>query len=172
MRLGTMFEYGILNEESDLRAHVSVCDATVYVFTPKAARQAIQQHPEVRTKKAFQNGVDFATANGYPMPARFIEDLKAIKIPQHIFTEANFLQGDNTSAKGNKAVFVVKEMLRLNLIPFAFNVDEITDRTMQIQGTDILVSAKYRIQIKCDWRIGETGNVYLQTHERNPLKQY
>jgi hypothetical protein len=166
-----MINYGIQNEESDLRAHVSVCNATVYLFTPENARKAIECHPEVHPKNAFQTGVSFATANGYPMPIKFINGLKSIKIPQYIFENACFLESDNTSIKGNKAVYIVKEMLKINLIPFAFNVDEITDRTMQIRGTDIIVSARYRIQIKCDWRIGETGNIYLQTQERNPLKR-
>lgn len=166
-----MYSYGIQNEESDLRVHVSVCNATVYTFLPKAGIEAIKSHPEIVQKAAFQAGVNFATAKGYPMPISFIDGIQSMKIPQHIFMDANFLLSDNTSIKGNKAVFVVKEMLKRNLIPFTFNVDEVTDRTMQIQGTDILVSAKYRIQIKCDWRIGETGNIYLQTQECNPLKR-
>ena len=166
-----MFKYGIQEEESDLRVHVSVCNATVYCFSPDAAMEAISNHPEIQGRPAYQNGVNGATAYGYPMPVKHIKGIKAMKIPQHIFMDENFLQSDNTSEKGRKATNIVKEMLKKNLIPFAFNVDEITDRTMQIQGTDILVSAKYRIQIKCDWRIGETGNVYLQTHERNPLKR-
>mgnify|MGYP001008616200 CR=1 FL=1 len=166
-----MINYGIQNEECDLRAHVSVCNATVYLFTPEAARNAINEHPEVRARNAYQSGVNFATANGYPMPLKYISGLRSMKIPQYIFENACFLQSDNTSMKGNKAVYVVKEMLKLNLIPFIFSIEEVKDRTMQIQGTDILVSAKYRIQIKCDWRIGETGNIYLQTQERNPLKR-
>ena len=62
-------------------------------------------------------------------------------------------------------------MLKKNLIPVAFHIQEVTDRTMQISGTDILVSARYKIQVKCDWRVGDTGNIYLQTQERNPLKR-
>ena len=169
---GTMLHnYGIQNEESDLRVHVSVCNATVYTFLPSAAMDAIKEHPEVEQRPAYQTGVNGATAKGYPMPIKYIKGIKAMKIPEFIFMDANFLQSDSTSVKGQKATNVVKEMLKRNLIPFAFNVEEVSDRTMQIQGTDILVSAKYRIQIKCDWRIGETGNVYLQTQERNPLKR-
>jgi len=167
----TMYNYGIQNEESDLRVHVSVCNATVYIFTPEAAMSAIESHPEVAQKPAYQSGVSFATAKGYPMPVKYISGLQTVKIPQDIFSKASFSQFDSTSAKGNKAVFCVKEMLKINLIPFAFRVEEVSDRTMQIQGTDILVSAKYRIQVKCDWKIGQTGNIYLQTQECNPLKR-
>lgn len=166
-----LHNYGIQNEESDLRAHVSVCNATVYTFLPSAAMDAINSHPEIQARQAFQTGVKFATANGYPMPIKYISGLSSIKIPQHIFMDANFLMSDSTSEKGNKAVFCIKEMLKRNLIPFDFNIEEVTDRTMQIKGTDILISAKYRIQIKCDWRVGETGNIYLQTQECNPLKR-
>lgn len=58
-----LHNYGIQNEESDLRAHVSVCNATVYTFLPSAGMDAINSHPEVKSKQAFQNGVNFATAN-------------------------------------------------------------------------------------------------------------
>ncbi len=166
-----LHNYGIQNEESDLRAHVSVCNATVYTFLPSDAMDAINSHPEIQPRQAYQSGINFATANGYPMPTKYIHGIQAIKIPQHVFMDANFMQSDNTSAKGNKAVFCIKEMLKRNLIPFAFNIEEVTDRTMQISGTDILISAKYKIQVKCDWRVGETGNVYLQTQECNPLKR-
>lgn len=106
------------------------------------------------------------------MPIKFIRGINIIKIPRDIFSSAGFtVKAEGTSEKGSRAVYCVKEMLKRNLIPFAFNVDEITDRTMQISGTDILVSARYRIQIKCDWAIGETGNIYLQTQECNPFKR-
>jgi len=167
-----MYNYGIQNEESDLRAHVSVCNGTVYTFLPASAMAAIAAHPEVGQRPAYQPGVNHATAQGYPMPIKYISGVQAIKIPREIFSQANFSQNDSTSTKGNKAVFCVKEMLKMNLIPFAFRVDEVSDRTLQIQGTDILVSAKYRIQVKCDWKIGQTGNIYLQTQECNPLKNY
>ncbi len=166
-----LHNYGIQNEISDLRVHVSVCNATAYTFLPSAAMDAIKAHPNLKLKPAYQVGINYATAEGYAMPVKFIDGIKSIKIPEHIFMDANFLQSDNTTVKGNKAVFCVKEMLKRNLIPFAFNIEEVTDRTMQIQGTDILVSARYKIQIKCDWRIGETGNIYLQTAECNPLKR-
>ena len=166
-----LHNYGIQNEESDLRAHVSVCNATVYTFLPSDAMDAINAHPEIQPRQAYQSGVNFATANGYPMPIKYIHGIQAIKIPQHVFMDANFMQSDNTSAKGSKAVFCITEMLKRNLIPFAFNIEEVPDRKMQISGTDILISAKYKIQVKCDWRVGETGNVYLQTQECNPLKR-
>lgn len=166
-----LVDYGIQNEQSDLRCHVSVCNATVYVFTTKSGQRAIQDHPEIAGRPAFQDGVNGATAYGYPMPIRHIRGITSIKIPQYLFMDANFLQSDTTTQKGNKAVHIIKEMLKKNLIPFNFDVTEITDRTMQIKGMDILVSAKYKIQVKCDWRAGETRNVYLQTAERNPLKR-
>jgi hypothetical protein len=167
----TMYNYGIQNEESDLRVHVSVCNSTAYIFTPEAAMSAIRAHPEVEQKNAWQPGVNFATAKGYPMPTKYIPGIKAVKIPADIFDKCKFSKNDTTSEKGNKAVFCITEMLKLGMIPIAFSVDEVADRTMQIQGTDILVKANYRIQVKCDWRIGETGNIYLQTQETNPLKR-
>jgi len=166
-----LHNYGIQNEESDLRVHVSVCNATAYVFLPECGMSAINQHPEIAGKPAYQNGVNGSTAFGYPMPIKYIAGISGIKIPQHVFMDADFRESDNTTQKGNKAVYCVKEMLKKNLIPVAFHIQEVTDRTMQISGTDILVSARYKIQVKCDWRAGDTGNLYLQTKERNPLKR-
>ena len=165
-----MYRYGIQSEDSDTHIHVSVCNATLYIFGTQCGIEAINKHPEVGIRKAYQPGVNVATAEGYAMPTKYIDGMRQIKIPQFIFGEANFLKSDSTSEKGRKAVFVVAEMLKRNLVPLSFKIDEITDRTMQIRGTDILVSLRHKIQVKCDWRAGETGNVYLQTAEINPLR--
>lgn len=165
-----MYSYGIQSEDSDTHIHVSVCNATLYIFETQRGVEAIKRHPEIGIRKAYQPGVSIATAEGYAMPIKHIDGMRQIKIPQFIFEEANFLKSDSTSDKGRKAVFVVTEMMKRNLVPLSFKIDEITDRTMQIRGTDILVSLRHKIQVKCDWRAGETGNVYLQTAEINPLR--
>ena len=166
----TMYSYGIQSEDSDTHIHVSVCNATLYIFETRCGVDAINKHPEVGIRKAYQPGVATPTAEGYAMPTKYINGMRQIKIPQFIFENANFLKSDSTSEKGRKAVFVVTEMMKRNLVPLSFKIDEITDRTMQIRGTDILVSLRHKIQVKCDWRVGETGNVYLQTAEINPLR--
>ena len=51
-----LFEYGIHTEDSDVRAHVSVVDKSVYVFPTSNGVRAIEQNkPPVRP--AYQNGL-------------------------------------------------------------------------------------------------------------------
>ena len=164
-----LVNYGIQNEDSDLRAHVSVCNATVYVFPTENGRKAIAEN-NIQGKPAYTGTT--VTAFGYPVPFRKIANIQAVKIPQWIFENENFLHSDTTSQKGNKAVNIVKTMILKGLIQIALTPTEITEKTMQIKGTDIHVTANCKIQDKCDWRAGETGNVYLQVAERNLYKQF
>jgi hypothetical protein len=89
----------------------------------------------------------------------------------------------STSQKGQIAVNVVLKMLKDKYIPFPIIVEENTDAITQIKGTDIiLVSQKIRVQVKHDsrasWEKGDgkykrgTGNLYLQTQECNPWREY
>jgi len=164
-----LFNYGIQNEQSDLRAHVSVCNSTVYVF-PTEAGQDVIKSGKYKARAAYTGQVQ--TASGFAIPVGDIRAMKSVKIPNDIFFAARFDERDNTSAKGNKAVFVVSEMIKRGELPIIATPGEITDKDLQIQGTDILVTAKCRIQVKCDWRAGQTRNVYLQVAERNLFKMY
>lgn len=51
------------------------------------------------------------------------------------------------------------------------------DKELDIRGTDIIVSARRHIQVKYNapaylQEEGGTGNLFVQTHECNPLKIY
>jgi hypothetical protein len=81
---------------------------------------------------------------------------------------------ESTGTKGQKAVYVVHEMLKRGLIPIKQNIETITEQDMQISGTDIIVHSNIRIQVKCDWKagtkeLGGTGNLFIQTAECNPF---
>lgn len=66
---GKLFEYGIQNETSDIRAHVSVVHKCIYVFRTAAAVAAIEKHKaKLKTVSACQPGVEGITATGWPMP--------------------------------------------------------------------------------------------------------
>lgn len=164
-----LVNYGIQNEGSDLRAHVSVCNATVYVFPTESGRQAIKRG-NIQGRPAYTGTT--ISAFGYPVPYKTISGIQQIKIPQWIFEQENFMQADSTSEKGRKAVNIVKEMILRGLVAVSLKPVEITEKNMQIKGTDIHVTANCKIQVKCDWRAGETGNVYLQVAERNINKSY
>ncbi len=58
-------------------------------------------------------------------------------------------------------------------VPFWVEARETNRDTVQIdKGTDIIVFCRKRVQVKCDWSAGKTGNLFLQSAERNPLKHY
>lgn len=160
-----LVNYGIQNEESDLRAHVSVSNAAIYVFPTHCGVEAIQHRPQSTMRPAYTGQT--VTAMGYVIPIKEIPQVKQIQIPHDLFERAKFSEYDDTSAKGNKAVFVVKEMIKRGLIPVSLKPEEITDKDLQIKGTDIIITATCKLQVKCDWKAGRTGNLYLQISERN-----
>lgn len=170
----TLVGYGIQNEQSDIRAHVSVSTRRVYVFDTSTGRELAEsgQYPE---GTAYTGRI--ITGVGALVPPRDIEGLKAIPIPDDIWVKYEISKFDNTGIKGNKAVMIVSDMLKCGLISIGLRVDQITDETLQIEGLDIIVTAKVRIQVKCDYRAGPrewggTGNLFLQVAECNPLGAY
>lgn len=166
-----LFEYGIQNEDSDIRAHVSVVNRTIYVFPTRNAVKAIAEKCP-KEAPAYQNGIKGPTANGWPTPIKWIEDIREVKF--HSWSGWNeFSPILSTSKKGQLAVRCVSEALKLGRFPLWIkNAKEIADRTIQRRGTDILLFCQQKIQVKCDYRAGETGNLYLQKAERNPNKAY
>lgn len=177
----TLFEYGILQEKSDIRAHVSVIGRCVYVFQTANAIKAIKtkKYPEA---PAFTGSIK--TANGLLVPPFDIDGIRVVDTPDDVMDLMNFNNTDSTSAKGNKAVEVVKHLLRRGLFPMNANPETIEDRQMQIiedrqmqiSGLDILVKMEVKIQVKCDWGAGVgpgcTGNLFLQIAESNPYSQH
>lgn len=175
-----LVEYGIQNESSDLRIHVCVIVKKICVFPIEIGR-LITQRAEVfklRERPAYTDGI--VTARGFLCPWDLMPLLEWIDIPDDIMRKVAFEsspQRETTSSKGRKAVLIVTEMLKLHLIPISQSILEIDDADLQISGTDILVSTKVKIQVKCDWNAGQkelggTGNLYLQTFECNPYGQH
>src|SRR3990172_12080242 len=103
----SLIEYGIQTEQSDMRAHVSPFNAMVYLFPTHCGVLAIKNRPQ----KSNAHTGQMVTAKGYPVPIKEIQNIKPIPIPQDILESAKFSEDDASSVKGNKAVFVVKEML-------------------------------------------------------------
>jgi len=83
-------------------------------------------------------------------------------------------RNDPTGKKGDAAVLVVCAAIRNNKFPLWVCGAVTDDREIDIQGTDIIIQAQRRIQVKYDWLACPEGtnNVFIQTHECNPLKQY
>ena len=175
----TLFNHGILNEQSDIRAHVCVLALTVYAFPTIEGVRAIERGIEnnwLKPKKAWQPGVEYATADGYPVPWHEIRFIKRIPVDLEDLKEFSLLLP--TEEKGKLAVNVVQNCLKNGRFPLFANGEVVNDVDMQIKGMDIYVRGNWKIQVKCDFKgggdgkDGTTGNLYLQTHELNPLKKH
>lgn len=167
-----LFDYGIHNESADLRAHVCVLARKVYVF-PR--RPVVQIMKRFELKSAGQRGVIGKTAEGRVVPVTTIPYLKQIPISEERLI--GFTEDLSTSEKGERAVNLVSELLKAGRFPLWVEGDLVETVNMQIDGDDIHVSGRWRIQVKCDFCGGRgehprcTGNLFLQTAERNPLKR-
>lgn len=165
-----LINYGIQNEKSDIRAHVSSTASAVYLFPTEEGSKALKVgfYP-LRTVTTGS----IITAQGYAIPTSHIKNIYYIKIPTNIIDKEKIYITDSTKIKGDKAVNIVKMMLLARLIPLPMTVDEITDKNIQIDGTDIIVKrGDIKIQVKCDYKAGSPGtnNIFLQISECNPNK--
>lgn len=168
-----LYNHGIQTEQSDIRAHVSVSDNTVYVFSTKKAISIISKY-KLKSVDVYSkvHGKKMITAKGYLAPVNILKPRKIRA--KKIIESAGFIKGNysTTSDKGRKAQKVVEVLLRQGLFPLPTTPNIVTNVEMQRQGYDIVVRGTWKIEIKCDWRIGDTNNVFLQVAETNPLKQY
>jgi hypothetical protein len=171
----SLYKHGIEEDESTYRIHVGFQAKAIYVFLTENGRKAADVSRQ--EKLAGQPGVNYKTAKGKAVPWQKIEGCAEIPIPLDILSQVDCHQYNSTSIKGQKAVQVVKEMFLRGLIPLSFCVSEVTEQDLQVRGLDIVVESSVTIQIKCDYRcgsrhLGGTGNIFLQTHECNPLNMY
>ena len=169
-----LFESGIHTEKSDIRAHVSLVNKTVYVYQTCQGLKAIEEYnPPLRP--AGQDGVEGVTAMGWLVKVEWIEGLR--KLRASLWPGwAELAREKTTSRKGALAVECVTYTMRKGRFPFWVDAYEDDRLSIQVKGTDIVVFNRHWVQVKCDRRCGEkpngTGNLYLQQAERNPLKRY
>lgn len=168
-----MIKYGIEEEQSDIRAHVSLPGRRVTVYRT-ADMVALISSNSYQEKEATQPGVAFATGKGWTVPIGHIQ-------PQFVMTSDVFPWEDWThhlmdcGQKGDMAVICVKAAILANKFPLWVCAHVNGDKELDIRGTDIFVSAKRHIQVKYDALSyprdeGGTGNLFIQSHECNPLK--
>ena len=166
----TLVNYGIQNEKSDFRVHVSSTASAIYLFSTEEGNKAI--NTGIYLLRSVTTG-SIITAQGYAVPISCIKNICYVKTPVDITKRQKIQSTDSTKVKGDKAVNIVKEMLILHLILLPMTVDEITDKNIQIEGTDIIVKrGDIKIQVKCDYKAGYPGtnNLFLQISECNPYK--
>lgn len=174
-----MIDYGIQNEESDIRAHVCPVVQRVYVYPTACGREAMSCG---ELKHGYQPGVSFATGKGFCVPPFQIRRCVALVVNPEVWIRAAFDKKESTTIKGEKAVFLVAGMIRNGLfpLPLAGIADADISRDLQIKGDDIRVwvaNQCVHIQVKCDFNGGEkhlggTGNLFLQTAEINLFKRH
>lgn len=168
-----LVEYGIQNEQSDIRAHVCFAIKRVYIFKTINGLKAIEDRI-YKERSAYQNGIE--TAKGYAVPISDIEDIREISISDE---DIEFLSpdiNDTETDKGQKAMWIVTGLLKKGLFPLWLDTENADSKEMQISGIDIIITCKKRIQVKCDFKggsriLGGTGNLFLQIKECNPYKQ-
>ena len=178
MTLGntTLVEHGIHTEQSDMRAHVCVNAGVVCVFPTRLAVDHIMasNYRALPAYSTLPNGQRIVTAKGYAVPAKNLPRMTPVKATR-LIEAAAFSERDSTSEKGDKAVWVVQQLLLIGWFPLPLDPQFVTDVDMQRRGMDIIVRANHRIEVKCDYKGGgtpgpnTTGNLYLQIAECNPL---
>lgn len=166
----SLVNYGIMEEQVHLRAHVCVIAGKVYMYTPENGRLAIASG-KYQTRLTFPAYARFeATANGYIIPPTQIPYCQTFETPLLIAIE-QFSSLDSPTVKGQKALNVVCNMVRLGMFCPASEPEIVTDKAAQISGSDLVVLGALKVQVKCDFNGGEhpqaTGNLYLQISERN-----
>lgn len=168
--------YGIMEEKSDIRAHVGAFARRVFVFQTDVMRRLVKarKYPLVL---AFQSWVDGATGEGHPVPITDVPDLRTLNFESWNWDSFPF--NGSESAKGAAAVNIVVNLLRLGRFPLWISASNDERESVQVKGTDVVVFAKQLIQVKCDLKAGLkkhslrcTGNLFIQTRERNPLRKH
>lgn len=164
-----MIAYGIATEQSDIRVHVSVCTDVAFVFETEAMRTFLADNQGLfRDVPAYQPRVKGATARGLLVPVWLCGFVEAVSYEGHVDVKPS--PNWSTSEKGSWAASVVASLAQRGRLPlYIRNASEHWSRSVQISGTDVIVSEAFRIQTKCDWKSCPDGNLFIQTHEINPL---
>jgi len=161
--------HGIRNEDSYIRAHVSPTARKILVFRTADMLANINQN-NYRTASAGQNGVLGITARGYLVPWRGLPFIRCIESKKPWWN--NFADSQPEGQKGKRAVDVVVMAMTAGKFPFWVEPHIVTDVNIDIKGTDLTVEGTWRIQVKCDFNAGITGNLFIQFEECNPMKRY
>lgn len=175
MAVQPLVNYGIQTEESDIRAHVCVLAGKTYVYQTRHGVSVCKSGVFAK-KPAYQPGVEYATAMGYIVPWNKIPGVVPIN-SLWLIDRAKFSEIESTTIKGQKASWVVEQLIRVGWFPLPVVAEVASETSIQHKGIDLIVSGKWRIQVKCDYKgggdrtTGTTGNLYLQVAECNPLRR-
>lgn len=159
--------YGIQNEGSDYRMHVSPYNNRVYVFETKEGIDLIKtkKYP----LKEVPKGGYIITAKGYPVPIKDFKSLREYTIPDLLALRN--IESLSTSMKGMFAEVIVKTMIHNQIIYLPIRYSEAT-LDQQLKGVDVILISGWKIQIKMDIPAYKYHNLFLQVAECNPYENY
>ena len=171
-----LVEYGIQNEDSDLRVHVCPTVRRMYIYSTSAGVAAIETGKyEKAAANTLVDGAWIKTAEGYLVPPDDIDGCVNVTIPE--WMAAHFSKDSSTTRKGALATRLVQRFCKEGWFPLPAGAIPVDDHRMQVSGIDlIIIGDRVKIQVKCDFRggpreLGGTGNLFLQVAECNPLRQ-
>jgi len=180
--MSDLVDFGIQNENSDQRAHVCPVVKRVYVYPTVEALKLIKNcaYPK---RNAYQPGCKQQTAEGFLVPAKHIPKCIGLEVRNSVWAYIDLKEDQDTTLKGQKAVCLITGMIKKGLYPIPALAEEVKARDLQIDGQDIILKWSrdeqdaHIIQVKCDFKggpknLGGTGNLFLQTAERNPKKKH
>lgn len=166
--------YGIQTDKSDYRAHVCPRDQAVYVF--ETSRMASFVGLNIFGKiPARQKGVQGVSGYGYTVPLKCVPWCLGVEIPKDLQIPVERWETMDTIGKGDSSVDTVKAMVERELIRFGrpSEVHKVPKGSLDAQWLlgDLVVGL--RVEVKCDLPGGMmgTGNLYIQTEEKNPLSK-
>ena len=169
-----LVQYGIQTERSDLRAHVCVTAKALYVYPTEAGIACVNndKYREVEVPTGA-----YITARGRLVPPTEIEDCMLVPIPDALMARIDIQRTDKPTVKGRKATEIVATLMRWGFFPTSLVPQIVTATGLQYEGVDIVATANFRIQVKCDYDGGGTrphctGNLFLQTAECNPYRAH
>lgn len=175
-----LFDYGIHNEASNIRAHVAPYAKSVFIFPTICAKRYISQNErKLRKVSGYQPGVASRTSEGFLVRPCDVENLRIIRLSDT--RVSTFCDSMTTTEKGDFAVDVVQCLLKAGRFPLWFEGDFATDIATQITGTDVIACGKWKIEVKCDARASEvarkpddrcSGFLFMQVAECNPLRRH
>lgn len=169
-----LIPYGIENEESNYRLHVSFGCGKAYIFSTESGRKALRKAKDepgiIRRFTAKQPGANFITGAGCRISWQVIEGCQEIELPLEMLWAVNCQVTDPPSMKGQKAMAIAWKLHTQGLLSIS-PMTEVSDQNMQIQGIDLVTSSGLKIQVKCDFWGGRNG-LAIQTHETNLFRRY
>lgn len=168
---------GIFDEKSDIRAHVAPLARQIIVYQTADMLSLLSNSDGKFTASfASQPGANDPTARGFIVPVESIPGVRIITSTLYPWDEFP-PEKASTSEKGAAAMHVVTTAMACGRFPIWIKAAEEKGIDSQLSGTDIHLQLDLRVQVKCDYRAGNghekcTGNIFVQTHERNPFRLF